>query len=74
MEFCGPSDHPRHFELKPIEKTQARFNLIKRLLKRADIDEVINACDAGREGELSSIICSSLPATRSLPAAFGCKA
>ena len=43
---------PDRFDLKPIEKTQARFNLIKRLLKRADIDEVINACDAGREGEL----------------------
>lgn len=43
---------PDHFDLKPIEKTQARFNLVKRLLKRVDIDEVINACDAGREGEL----------------------
>ncbi len=43
---------PDHFELKPIEKTQARFNLIKRLLTRNDVSEVINACDAGREGEL----------------------
>ena len=43
---------PDHFELKPIEKTQSRFNLLKRLLKRADITDVINACDAGREGEL----------------------
>ncbi len=43
---------PDHFELKPVEKTNTRFNLIKRLLKRADVSEVINACDAGREGEL----------------------
>ena len=43
---------PENFDLKPIEKTQTRFNLIKRLLKRSDVDEVINACDAGREGEL----------------------
>jgi DNA topoisomerase III len=43
---------PDHFELKPIEKTQARFNLIRRLLKRSDVNEIINACDAGREGEL----------------------
>jgi len=43
---------PDHFDLKPIEKTQTRFNLIKRLLKRAEVTEVINACDAGREGEL----------------------
>ncbi|MFA7345160.1 MAG: DNA topoisomerase III [Terrimicrobiaceae bacterium] len=43
---------PDHFELKPIEKTQPRFNLLKRLLKRADVTDIINACDAGREGEL----------------------
>jgi len=43
---------PDAFDLKPIEKTQSRFNLIKRLLKRAEVTEVINACDAGREGEL----------------------
>lgn len=43
---------PEAFDLKPIEKSESRFKLIKRLLKRADIGEVINACDAGREGEL----------------------
>jgi DNA topoisomerase-3 len=43
---------PDYFDLKPIEKTQTRFNLIKRLLKKAEITDVINACDAGREGEL----------------------
>lgn len=43
---------PDHFDLKPIEKNENRFKLIKRQLKRADVTEVINACDAGREGEL----------------------
>ena len=43
---------PPHFTLKPIEKTQDRLKLLLRLLKRKDIDGVINACDAGREGEL----------------------
>ena len=43
---------PDHFDLKPIEKTVTRLNLLKRLLKRADVTEVVNACDAGREGEL----------------------
>ena len=43
---------PDEFELKPIEKTKARFNLLKRLMKRQDVDLLINACDAGREGEL----------------------
>src|SRR5476651_1262208 len=43
---------PDEFELKPIEKTKARFNLLKRLIRRTDVDDLINACDAGREGEL----------------------
>ncbi len=43
---------PDHFDLKPIEKTTSRLNLLKRLLKRKDIGDVVNACDAGREGEL----------------------
>src|SRR5713101_392391 len=43
---------PDEFELKPIEKTKARFNLLKRLMQRKDVNLLINACDAGREGEL----------------------
>ena len=43
---------PDEFELKPIEKTKARFNTLKRLIQRKDVDLLINACDAGREGEL----------------------
>ena len=43
---------PEEFSLKPIEKTKARFNMLKKLMKREDIDLLINACDAGREGEL----------------------
>jgi DNA topoisomerase-3 len=43
---------PEEFALKPIEKTETRFNLLKKLIKRKDIDALINACDAGREGEL----------------------
>ena len=43
---------PDSFELKLIEKTESRFKLLKRLMKRDDVDLFINACDAGREGEL----------------------
>ncbi|MCG8526116.1 MAG: DNA topoisomerase III [Opitutales bacterium] len=43
---------PEKFQLKPIAKTKARFNELKKLLGRKDIECVINACDAGREGEL----------------------
>src|SRR5262250_1789450 len=43
---------PPHFDLQPIEKAQARLKLLAKLIKRKDIDGLINACDAGREGEL----------------------
>lgn len=43
---------PIEFALRPIEKSVSRLNVLKRLIKRKDIDEIINACDAGREGEL----------------------
>jgi len=43
---------PEKFELKPIEDSKARFDLLKKLLGRKDVGLVINACDAGREGEL----------------------
>ena len=43
---------PPHFALKPIEKTDDRLKLLTRLIKRKDVEGLINACDAGREGEL----------------------
>ncbi|HJT80062.1 MAG TPA: DNA topoisomerase III [Chthoniobacterales bacterium] len=43
---------PNEFDLKPIEKTKARYHMLKRLMQRKDVDRLINACDAGREGEL----------------------
>ncbi len=43
---------PEKFQLKPIEDSKERFDLLKKLLARKDVELVINACDAGREGEL----------------------
>jgi DNA topoisomerase III len=43
---------PPHFELNPIDKSKARLNAIVKLVKRKDVSALINACDAGREGEL----------------------
>ncbi|MBZ0133827.1 MAG: DNA topoisomerase III [Rhodocyclaceae bacterium] len=43
---------PPHFSLNPIEKTEDRLKLLTRLMKRKDVAGLINACDAGREGEL----------------------
>jgi DNA topoisomerase-3 len=43
---------PPHFDLLPIERNEARLRLLTKLIKRKDVDLLINACDAGREGEL----------------------
>ena len=43
---------PPHFDLKPVDKTKTRLNAVVKLAKRKDVDQLINACDAGREGEL----------------------
>jgi len=43
---------PPHFDLQPIERTEDRLKLLVKLLKRKDVTGIVNACDAGREGEL----------------------
>ena len=43
---------PPHFDLSPIDRSKERLNLLLRLIKRKDVAGFINACDAGREGEL----------------------
>jgi len=43
---------PPHFDLRPIERTEERLKLLIKLLRRKDVSGIINACDAGREGEL----------------------
>jgi DNA topoisomerase-3 len=43
---------PPHFDLAPIDKAKSRLNAVVKLIRRKDVSELINACDAGREGEL----------------------
>lgn len=43
---------PEEFKLKPVPIAKKKFQSLKKQLKRKDIEYVINACDAGREGEL----------------------
>jgi len=43
---------PPYFDLKPMDKTKTRLNAIVKLTKRKDVGAIVNACDAGREGEL----------------------
>ena len=43
---------PTKFALKPIEKNENRLKTLLKLIKRKDVTALLNACDAGREGEL----------------------
>lgn len=43
---------PPDFALEPIAKTEPRLKMLSRLIRRKDISTIVNACDAGREGEL----------------------
>ena len=44
---------PDHFKLVVRdERSRKQMTVITRMLKRDDVSEVVNACDAGREGEL----------------------
>jgi DNA topoisomerase-3 len=44
---------PRHFKLVVRdERSQKQMSVVRQLLRRDDVDRVVNACDAGREGEL----------------------
>ena len=43
---------PPHFDLAPIDKAKSRLSAVVKLIKRKDITDLVNACDAGREGEL----------------------
>ena len=43
---------PPYFDLKPVDKTKTRLNAVVKQAKRKDVTQLINACDAGREGEL----------------------
>ncbi len=67
VEIAAPEEHdvkrgkwsftnlpmiPPYFALQPIKKTESRLKLLSKLIRRKDIKSLINACDAGREGEL----------------------
>lgn len=43
---------PEVFEWKPKEGQSERIRVLSKLARRGDVTRVINACDAGREGEL----------------------
>lgn len=51
-EFSDLPIVPEKWELSVAEDKKRQFAVLKKLLNRGDLDYVVNACDAGREGEL----------------------
>jgi DNA topoisomerase-3 len=43
---------PEKFPITALPKTKSQLSTLAKLIKRKDVKEIINACDAGREGEL----------------------
>ncbi len=43
---------PEEFPLSVLPGTKAQFNAVSKLIRRRDVGVIVNACDAGREGEL----------------------
>ena len=43
---------PIPFQFRIAEGKQNQFDVLQKLMRREDVTEVVNACDAGREGEL----------------------
>ncbi len=43
---------PEDFPLSVLPETKSHFNALQKLIRRRDVKEIVNACDAGREGEL----------------------
>ncbi len=43
---------PDDFPLKGLQGTKGQLNALQKLIRRKDVKTIINACDAGREGEL----------------------
>ncbi|HHO47099.1 MAG TPA: DNA topoisomerase III [Desulfobacteraceae bacterium] len=57
---------PDEFPLTVLPETKSQFNALRKLIRSRDIDGIINACDAGREGELIFKYIMQLAATRSV--------
>lgn len=43
---------PQNFDLKPIDSSKSQLGALGKLIRRKEVTTIINACDAGREGEL----------------------
>jgi len=57
---------PEEFPLTVLPETRSQFNALSKLMRNREVDAIINACDAGREGELIFKYIMKLASTRSV--------
>jgi DNA topoisomerase-3 len=55
---------PEAFKLRPVRSSASQWKVVRSLLRDRRFDEVVNACDAGREGELIFRLCHELAGGR----------
>ena len=55
---------PTQFRLRPVESARSQWAVVRALLRDAAFRDVVNACDAGREGELIFRYCYELAGAR----------
>jgi DNA topoisomerase-3 len=51
---------PEAFKLRPVRSSASQWKVVRALLRDRRFDEVVNACDAGREGEHIFRLCHEL--------------
>ena len=52
---------PKDYKYEVAKATKKQFNILKKLMNDKEIDTVINACDAGREGEsIFRLVCNQV--------------
>ncbi len=55
---------PDPFKLRPVKSSASQWKVVRSLLRDRRFTEVVNACDAGREGELIFRLCYELAGSR----------
>ncbi len=58
---------PERFKLRPVKRSMPQWRVVRDLLRSPQVDGIVNACDAGREGELIFRLCLELAGGRSRP-------
>ena len=65
---------PEKWQYLVSASTKKQFGILKKLMNRPDVDNIVNSCDSGREGELIFRLVYQQTGCKSLFSACGCPA